>query len=306
MKTNAKNEYTGLVFSIQSYCIHDGPGIRTNVFMKGCPLECLWCQNPESQRMREQVMYRADLCSRCLSCMQACVNGAITIENGMIKTDTGICTGCGACAEACKNEARALVGQRMTVDEVASRVCGDKIFYEKSGGGVTLTGGEPLAQPEFSAALIKRLKTEGIHTAVETCGYATWEHAKAVLGSADLILFDIKHMESIAHKNATGRGNEQILQNLSRISQELHKDIIIRVPVIPGYNDTVENFENIASFICSNVPTCLEVELIPYHEMGAGKHEQIGREYHCKSRVPTEEELAARKSILNTKGIHTR
>ena len=300
---------TGIVFDIQHYCIHDGPGIRTNVFLKGCPLRCLWCQNPESQQLSAQIMYQVEKCTVCGKCVDACPEHAITLEfkeeNEMpeIKTNRGLCTACGKCVQYCPNEARRIVGEEMTLDSVFKKVEQDKLFFGKD-GGVTVTGGEPLAQWEFARAVLKRCKENGINTCIETCGYGNWPQVETVMEYVDLVLYDIKHMDTVQHKKCTGVGNEKILENIKRISQEMNKEIIIRVPVIPGYNDTSENIEQLGNFIKEELPTCIEVNLLPFHNMGESKKQQLDRSSEEFSSVtPSDERMEQLKNVLRSSGI---
>lgn len=298
------NEITGNVFNIQGYCIHDGPGIRTNIFLKGCPLKCLWCQNPESQVMKPEVIYYADRCVTCGKCMAACSKGAIAANGQKMVTDKSICDCCGDCVQVCKAEARSVIGEKISVSQIYEKIVKDKIFYDSSGGGITITGGEPLAQPAFSAAILQECKKNGIHTAIETCGCARWEDIEKVMQYTDLVLYDIKQMDSDEHKRCTGKSNERILQNLTRISKELQKPVIVRIPIVPGYNDSEENMHETGQFVKNGVPTCMEVNLLPYHSMGEAKREQMGKEPNdFKSRTPSEEELVKLKDIIASYGL---
>ncbi|MBW8383663.1 MAG: glycyl-radical enzyme activating protein [Youngiibacter sp.] len=298
------NGQSGIVFNIQHYCIHDGPGIRTNVFLKGCPLNCLWCQNPESNQIQPQIMYEISKCDGCGACVSACEQLAITLENGHVKTNRSLCNGCGKCVEVCLNEARTLMGKAYAVRQVMEDVTQDKLFYRKSGGGVTLTGGEVLYQYAFALNILKECKNEGLHTAIETCGYSRWEVLSKVLEYTDLVLFDIKHMISENHMLCTGVKNDLILSNLKKASVDMKKDIIIRVPVIPNYNDSKENFHMLGSFIVENVPTCLEVNLLPYHAMGEGKRDQLEESRSkFKSHSPSQETMEDYLSIIRSYGI---
>lgn len=267
----------GLVFDIQHFSIHDGPGIRTTVFLKGCPLACLWCQNPESQSGSPQILTYAERCVGCGACAAVCPRGAIELREGRAHTDRDLCTGEGACVAACQYEARLLVGRRMTAGEVLTRVQADTLFYERSGGGVTLSGGEPLAQPSFARALLQLCREAGLHTAVDTCGYASWSVARAVLSYADLVLFDFKHMDPGEHQILTGVSNEVVLQNARRIRQELRLPMLARIPVIPGCNDDLQNLRMTAQFIAEELGVETPVHLHPYHRLGEGKAAALGR-----------------------------
>ncbi len=280
---------SGIIFDIQRYSIHDGPGIRTIVFIKGCPLKCPWCANPESQKMTLEIMYSKNLCSLCKRCIEVCSSNALKEVNGRIKVDRELCRVCGKCCQVCLMDARKIVGKRVTVDEVLSVVEKDRIFYERSGGGITLSGGEPLMQPEFSAALLAACKDKGLHTVIETSGYQKWELLWPVIINTDLVLLDIKIMDSSLHKEVIGVPNELILDNAKRIS-ESGKEIIIRIPVIPGYNDSIDNLSNTAEF--ATKIGVKEIHLLPYHRLGESKYERLGRKYELKDiKVPSKEYL---------------
>lgn len=267
----------GAVFNIQGYSIHDGPGIRTTVFLKGCPLTCSWCQNPESQLRRPEILFDASLCKGCGQCAAACPDGAIKIVNGKARTDRGRCHGQGACVAACPNGARTLSGQRMTAAEIFRELAGDALFYQRSDGGITLSGGEPLAQPELAAELLRMCQQAGFHTALDTCGYARWELARSVLRHADLVLYDFKHMDAIEHKRLTGVSNELILDNARRTHHELGVELRARIPVIPGHNDGAANMEATARFIAEELSPSIQVHLNPYHPLGLAKHQRLER-----------------------------
>ncbi|MBS6646724.1 MAG: glycyl-radical enzyme activating protein [Clostridiaceae bacterium] len=298
---------SGIIFNIQHYCIHDGPGIRTNVFFKGCPLRCAWCANPESNEVRSQLMYLADKCVGCLSCIPRCGKNAISAaEKGKVKTDRKLCDGCGECVSACPAQAREIMGKRMTVDEVYKEVSMDQLFYADT-GGVTLTGGEILSQPEFAAAILKKCRENKIHTAVETCGYASWEAVRTVMEYVDLVLYDIKHMDSDEHKKGTGVGNEKILNNLCRISNELNIPVIARTPVLPGYNDQESNMRAMGEFLTERIPTCREVNLLPYHKLGEGKREQLEyEESQFHTYVPSDQEMETLRQIVREYGLNVK
>jgi len=284
---------TGQVFNIQRYSIHDGAGIRTLVFLKGCPLKCLWCSNPESQKSRPELGFiqarcvGADTCGA--PCVSACTATAIHL-NGQDKPaiDRMCCDVCGKCAEACRHEALKLVGREMSVDEVLAEVEKDRSFYRRSGGGMTIGGGEPLAQYRFTAALLEAAGSAYLHTAIETCGHALWEHFTVVLRHVDLLQVDLKHMDPEMHKKLTGQTNELILDNLKKIpSIKEPRDVVVRIPVIPGYNDSVENIKESARFVAESGFN--QIELIPYHRMGVSKYAQYGMVYPLEEPAPQTE-----------------
>ena len=295
---------TGTIFNIQHNCIHDGPGIRTNVFVKGCPLRCLWCANPESQAAYPQLMFQTDKCIGCSSCVQVCPNKAIALgSDGRVHTDRAVCQGCGECTSVCKLKGREVMGRTVTVGEVFDEVAGDALFYGDE-GGVTITGGEALAHPKFSAALLQLCRMHGIHTAVETCGFAKWDVMKSVLQHCDLVLYDEKHMDSDEHRRCTGQGNELILENLQRINDELSCGIWVRVPTIPGYNDSMENITAVGRFVSEKITRCTEVHLLPFHRLGESKAAQLEWESNgFSSEVPSAEHMEARREIIRGFGL---
>ncbi|MCQ2512685.1 MAG: glycyl-radical enzyme activating protein [Lachnospiraceae bacterium] len=295
---------TGTIFNIQHYCIHDGPGIRTNVFVKGCPLRCLWCANPESQSSAPQIMYRRDKCTGCFNCVSACPTQAIsTTEDGKVVTDRTKCTGCGACVNSCPSEARVLSGKQVSAGEVFDEVAEDELFYGDD-GGITVTGGEPLAQPKFTTALLELCRNAGIPTAIETSGFCSWDTAKSVFSLCDTVLYDCKQMNSELHQRYTGQGNERILENLRKINQELSCDIVVRVPVIPCYNAEEENIWNIAAFVSEEISRCRQIDLLAYHNLGESKSEQLEKDSEgFFSSVPSEEYMENLRNIVRSYGL---
>jgi pyruvate formate lyase activating enzyme len=268
----------GTIFNIQHYSIHDGPGIRTDVFLKGCFLRCAWCQNPESQALKPELFCFEEKCTGCGRCVTVCPEKAIQITGKKSITDRSKCRGCGQCVQVCPDEARSLMGKEMTVQEVFEDVKGDVNFYKRSGGGVTLTGGEPLFQPDFSRELLSICRQAGIHTAIETCGYANWETLKDVLQFTDLVLYDLKHMDSEKHRQYTGVPNKLSLSNVQKIYHELKIPVWARIPVIPGYNDSNENIRDTAKFVSAELGKTVPVHLLAYHQLGETKYERLGKE----------------------------
>ena len=290
----------GWVFNIQRFSVHDGPGIRTTVFLKGCPLRCLWCDNPESQSIAPQVVFWDERCIGCQVCITVCPQSAIVSDQaGRKQVSPERCDLCGRCVEECYAGALEQVGRQMTTGEVLSRVEADRPFYEESGGGVTLSGGEPLAQPVFSRRLLRHCRELGIHTAIETCGHAPWRTWQALLPHLDLILYDLKEIEPARHRRYTGISNGLILKNLERLVHT-GKPVIVRRPVIPGYNDAAESLDALARFV-RQLDTVPEINLLPYHRFGQGKYERLGREYplgdapslHEDQLIALRDELAA-------------
>lgn len=281
---------TGRVFNIQRYSIHDGAGIRTLVFLKGCPLRCLWCSNPESQKSISELGFIESRCTGAETCGVPCVS-ICSVEairlNGQNKPviDRERCDTCGKCAEACTQDALKVVGREMSVDEVLAEVEKDRIFYRRSGGGITIGGGEPLAQYRFTAELLEAAQDKYLHTAIETCGHAPWDHFETVLRHVDLLQFDLKHMEPVKHWELTGQSNELILDNLKRVlSMKTPQDVIIRIPVIPGCNDSVDNIREMARLVAEL--GFKQIELIPYHRLGVSKYAQYGMVYPLANSNP--------------------
>ena len=266
----ARHMNSGVVFNIQRFSIHDGPGIRTTVFLKGCPLRCFWCQNPESQSGRPEILLNKIKCIRCGACHTVCPDGAVRLEGNGPVFDRHLCRGCGQCAVVCPSEARCISGKRMTAEEVMREVLKDLKFYENSNGGVTLSGGEPLAQPEFARLIFKRSKQSELHTTLDTCGYAPWPAIEKVLEYVDLVLFDIKHLDAARHREAAGQDNLLILENAIKISKL--KPMRIRVPLIPGFNDSSEAVSGIAAFAKAELG-CRDLDLLPYNRMGEVKYD---------------------------------
>ena len=294
----------GVIFNVQHYSIHDGPGIRTTVFIKGCPLSCVWCQNPESQKIKPLIFFDREKCTGCGNCVPVCPEGATDISEGKSRTNRELCQGNGSCTEVCPNEARHLMGRYATVDEVFEDINSDTIFYQRSGGGVTLSGGEPLAQPEFTVSLLKMCRDAGMHTTLDTCGYAEWERLRQVLDYVDLVLYDFKYMDPAEHEKHTGVSNELILDNAVRIYREGSLPMLARMPIVPGYNDSVANIEATARFIADKLGDSMKIHLLPYHRLGETKYErleQIGNLVHIQP--PTEEYMLELKQVFESFGL---
>lgn len=296
----------GVVFNIQHYSIHDGPGIRTTVFLKGCPLRCLWCQNPESQSVRPELFFDAEKCKACGTCVSACPEQAIVLHDGRSWTNRERCMGTGKCAEACPNEARNLMGTYMTAEGVFKDVAADTIFYERSGGGVTFSGGDPVSQPRFATTLLRICKEAGIHTTLDTCGHVRWEILQPMLEYVDLVLFDLKHMDPAEHQKLTGVSNEWILENAKRIHHEMRTPLLARVPIVPGYNDSVENIQATAKFITRELDKSIKVHLLPYHRLGETKYERLEKQGTTFSTdPPSEAHMAELQQVFASFGLTT-
>ncbi|MGD0275608.1 MAG: glycyl-radical enzyme activating protein [Syntrophales bacterium] len=298
----------GTVFDIQRYSIHDGPGIRTLIFMKGCPLRCLWCANPEGQRFEPSLLFIERLCIGCQKCISVCPTEAIAASVQGIKWNKEQCDECFKCIEVCHSKARQVCGKLFTVEQLLSEVEKDRAFYRRSGGGVTIGGGEPLSQPEFCRDFLKEAKRRNLHTALETCGYAEWDHLQSEIEYTDLLFVDIKHMNPVQHKKLTGKSNELILENIRRASRVIDgegKEIIIRIPVIPTLNDSVDNIRATAEFV-RGLGKIKKIELLPYHNMGQAKYIRTKwtKPYSLHALEPiSRESIQTLKDIVESNGL---
>jgi len=295
----------GIVTNIQRFSIHDGPGIRTTVFLKGCNLRCYWCHNPETLAPKSELQIFLDRCIGCGECFKRCVHGCHILSNGSRQYLRELCVGCGRCAETCYAEALVLVGKTMTVEEVVEEVLRDRPFYETSHGGVTLSGGEPLLQLDFSYAILERSKQEGLHTAIETAASVPWSSIQRVLPVTDLVMMDIKLLDSARHRECTGVGNERILANARRLAEQ-PQPLIVRTPVIPGVNDSASDIREIAEFV-AGFPNLLYYELLPFHPMAKSKYDSLDLDYRAKElKSPSREQMDELTGVACEIGITAR
>ncbi|MDF2634090.1 MAG: glycyl-radical enzyme activating protein family [Pelosinus sp.] len=261
-----------LLFNIQKFSVHDGPGIRTTIFFKGCPLTCQWCHNPESQSYQKEILLDADRCTLCGQCEKHCSQQAIRRENNQLLYDDGRCNYCEMCIDHCYNNAREVAGQEYTVQDLMKEIQKDKAFYEQSGGGVTLSGGEVMTQIDFAEELVQACKEQGIAVAIDTCGYAPSENFLRIMKDVNVFLYDIKLMDSQAHEEYTGRGNALILENLALLSNH-GANIQLRLPLIEGINTNDEHIQDIMNFIANL--RIDSISLLPYHHMGQCKYKKM-------------------------------
>ena len=286
---------TGTIISMQRFSIHDGPGIRTTVFFKGCSLRCFWCHNPESIRAGQEIQFYPDRCIGCQECAAVCGQKAHRFDDGDHLYDRNACIVCGQCVDICCATAVELAGRRVSADEVLREVLADRAFYARSGGGVTLSGGEPVLQRDFAQAILESCKREGLQTALETAGNCRWEDLAALLPVTDLVMMDIKHMDPVRHKQATGATNERILANARQVAAA-NCPVIFRIPVVPTVNDTVEAVGAVAAFVAElgrlgaaercrayGVP---QLELLPFHRLAGDKYRSLGLAYRAGALAP--------------------
>lgn len=294
-------DLTSIIFNIQKFSINDGPGIRTTVFFKGCPLRCRWCANPESQFPQVQILWDSRQCTHCLHCVTSCPAQAVSVLDNQIRTDRTKCTGCRKCVDECPGRARSAEGEERSIAEVLRICLQDRDFYEESHGGVTLSGGEVLSSPDFAIALLTALKAEGIHTAIETSGYAAKDVFLRVIRQVDLIFFDLKHWQAKEHKAGTGVSNELPLSNL-KAAIALGKEVMPRIPVIPGYNDALSDAAGFVRRL--KEVRASRVQLLPFHQFGQNKYTLLGKTYAYDS-VPAlhKEELLPFQQEFQKEGI---
>jgi len=293
----------GIVFDIKRYAIHDGPGIRTTVFLKGCLLNCPWCHNPEGKSTEQEFMWWKERCMGCRDCQNACPNGAISFPDDSFVLDKSKCDFCGVCVESCYSQALKLVGEKMTVTQVIKEIEKDMAFYDESGGGASLSGGEPLLQPDFSHNLLKACKELGIHTAVDTCGHTDSDAILKISKYTDLFLYDLKVINDQKHIKFTGVSNKLILENLKKLSQN-QKRIIVRFPLVPGFNDDEKDISEIGEFI-SSLNIVKELSILPFHKAGMEKSKRLNKpeELNSHNHSPSDETLSEVGKRLKAFGL---
>lgn len=290
-----------MIFDIRRFSVHDGPGIRTTVFLKGCPLRCSWCHNPEGLSAAPEVVWREERCTRCGSCIAACPEEALSWVDDAPVLDGARCTLCSLCEDECYAEARQLLGRTMDAAAVLAEVERDRVFYEESGGGVTFSGGEPLSQPEFLGALLRGARAGGIHTALDTSGYAPWSVVDALRDDVDLFLYDLKHVDDERHRRFTGVSNAAILDNLTRLARLGHR-IVLRLPLVPGVNDddaTIHATARLAAGLGIE-----RVVILPFHRLGSNKYGRLGRAYDLPdTATPSAARVAAVLDMVRAAGV---
>lgn len=296
---------SAIVFDIQKFSIHDGPGIRTIVFLKGCPLCCQWCANPESNNFQPELLYYPDKCIRCKKCLETCPNGALECIDGAIVFHSVLCKGCFNCAAVCCSAARKVSGRSMSVEEVLTEVEKDLVFYETSGGGITFSGGEPLLWPLFIQELSAAMKKHNVNAVLETCGDFPKENFDLVKDTIDLILFDIKLISEKKHIKFCGATNKQILSNFKTVIQEV--PVVVRIPIIPQINDTLADLNDIIEFLMPYKNKIEEINLLPYHNLGISKYDALCRAYLLENHpTPSKEHMEKISGLFENNGYQVK
>ena len=297
------------ILRIEKLSSYDGEGMRSVVFLKGCTLRCLWCSTPESHGMATDFGVRKRKCTHCFSCVDNCPETAIVYDVGqdLFVTDMGRCSDCRQCVDGCLSGARTAYGYTATADQILQEVAKDSVFYYHSGGGVTVSGGEPFLQSDFLRELLEGCLMQGINTAVETCGHVPWDHIEGVLPVIDTLFYDLKHMDDTVHKRLTGEGNRLIMENLLKIDQGSQSlDIIVRLPVVPGLNDDDDNLRAIGEF-CKNMKKLKEIQLLPYHRLGIETYRVLSRNYTLEYVAAMDDDaLKPKADLLKQMGLRVR
>lgn len=294
----------GTIFNIQKFCIHDGDGIRTNVFLKGCPLRCIWCHNPEGLDRERNVSFFAERCTGCGRCLEKCPGRTIDSE-GKMHLDRSKCTLCGSCVEACLNKVNEIMGYEATAEEVFADVMKDKMFYDTTGGGMTISGGEPSYQAEFAMTLLRMGKEAGIGLAIESCGIGKREFYAEAADLGTTFLFDMKCMDSYKHKALTGVSNDHIIDNLLYLF-ERGADVRIRMPMIPGCNDSDEDIAKLSAFLKEHEGKYKYAEIMPYHALGVGKSDHLGKDVAFRAENATDADIARWVALFERNGVKVR
>ncbi|MBN1801971.1 MAG: glycyl-radical enzyme activating protein [Candidatus Lokiarchaeota archaeon] len=301
------NGKKGLIHKVERFSLHDGPGIRTLVIMKGCPLKCSWCSSPYTQSPNPEILYIKSKCTGCGRCIETCQQSAITwdVNLSQVITDRTLCIGCGKCVSVCLNAARELSGRSYTIQQLFQEVEKDAIFYRRSGGGITIGGGEPTLQAEFVGEFLSICQSHFFHTAMETCALTSWEKFAPLLDLLDLVYIDLKHMNDSYHIAWTGASNREILKNIRKAAQK--NQIILRIPLIPGFNDSTENITESARFAKQLGKNIIRLELLPYHQFGIHKYEELERTYTIESiQPPSEDDMVNLQDIVRSFGIEVK
>lgn len=293
----------GTIYKIEKFASTDGPGIRMVMFLKGCPLRCKWCSSPESQKMQPEMVYVRGDCVGCGKCMAVCPQQAISVQGGEWITERSRCVNCGECAKVCLPKARRMIGYEVTVEEALHEISKDSIFYFNSGGGVTLSGGEVTAQPQFAKEVLQGCCEVGIHTAIETCALAKWEDMEPLLEYVGRAYVDVKCVDNVKHKALTGVDNTLILENIRKMSQIDGLELVPRVPVIPGYNDAPEDWDKLVKFLQS-LDHVYRLELLPYHRYGIHMYRAMDRQYELEDvETPEDDYMEAIKAHVSNHGF---
>ena len=298
----------GCIYKTERLAVYDGPGIRTVVFLKGCPMSCIWCASPESKSGKPEIGLKSELCTGCMACADICPEQAVRVDrDGNIEFRRDQCRACGGCEEVCPSGARTLIGEMVDATDVVARLEKDEVFYHRSGGGITLSGGDPVFQPSFSAAVLQKSLERGFHTAMETCAFCRWEVLETMLDHLDLVYMDIKHMDDRRHLELTGCPNTMILENIRNTTRQYADlELVLRVPVIPGLNDEKDNMDGIMEFALA-LDHIKQIELLPYHRYGVASYPLVGKSYGLPDiEPPSPGRMQALRERMEKSGIPVR